>query len=283
MGWALDNATLVSIVVIIIVVIVAVILHGVLQEKWATLGVSILITVLIGLWLNHFLAVSRERDQRRWTLRQEHLVRLRPVLRADSEKLSEVARRIHVEGHVTDTNRDKASYEAELSLLFSPDILSRDVRNHYPEYSQGKERLRKEVAEQEEEFRETIVLVAKRLSLPRVAENRRLGVVLSLLEKCLEKGPGMTLTRSSSGYAYSFRGGSASVGGSPPQPVPDDILAAFEAFKSFRPESEVTAHCENLKRRAASISENAKKLSAEALTLVERTTLSGTCEYTRLE
>jgi hypothetical protein len=288
--WVLDNVILVSLIVIALMIVVAIILlrysYRVSLEKSpksqiATFGVQLLMTVLVGLWLNNLYASARERDQRLWALRQEHLVRLRPVLRADAERLSEVARRIRVEGRVTDINKDRAEQSVELRSLFSPDLLSGDIPNHYPEYSQAKDRLRRGAEEQDKEFHAISLLVMKGLSLPRVAEARRVEVARSFLEKCLEKGPGMTLTVGPNGYQYTSRGSSHGVGGS--SIVAEDERAAFRAFSLFQPDSEVTAHCESLKTRAASIFESAKNLAAEALVLAERTTLSGSCEYTRLD
>ena len=70
----------------------------------------------------------------------------------------------------------------------------------------------------------------------------------------------------------------------------DDVLytgrttrAALDAFTSFMPDADVAAHCESLKKRAAGISANAKKLSTEAMGLAEGMTLPGECKYTKLE
>ncbi len=286
----LDNVIFVSFVVICLAIILAIILlrysYRVSQEKSpksliATFGAQFLITILIGLWLNNLFSSARENDQRLWTLRQEHLVRLRPVLRTDSEKLSYVARRIYNEGRVSDINNDAASNEAELDALFYPDVLTRDLASHYKEYWREKQHLRSDVEEQDAEFRETVVLVTKTLTLPRIAEHRRIEVARSVLEKCLGKGPGITITISPSGYSFAMLGGSGSSGGS--SLPPSDLLAAARAFKAFRPDPEATAHCESLDRRAATIYENANKLSAQALLLAERTTLSGECVYVKLD
>jgi len=182
---------------------------------------------------------------------------------------------------VTDLNKERAENAVELRSLLSHDVLSGDIPNHYPEYSQAKARLRSDIDDQEKEFDETALLVMKRVALPGIAESRRAEVARVFLEKCLDKGPGMILIIRPDGYQYTSRGGSHRVSGS--SIVAEDKRAAFEAFTSFRADSEVAAHCENLKKRAARIFENAKNLSAGALTLVERTTLSGTCEYTRLD
>ena len=221
-------------------------------------------------------------EQRFAEIRQAHLRQLQPVLRTDAEKLSEIGRRIRAEGRVTDVHKDRSDNAVELKSLFVSDrVLSGDLQNHYAEYSRAKERLRRNVSDHEEEFRKATFLVMGRLSLPPGAEHRRQEVAWSLLEKCLEKGPGMTLTMRPDGYQYTARGRSRGYEGT--TVVAEDERAAFEAFTSFLPDVDVAAHCESLKKRAAAISENAKKLSTDAIGLVQGTTLPGECKYTERE
>ena len=221
-------------------------------------------------------------EQRFAEIRQAHLRQLQPVLRTDAEKLSEIGRRIRAEGRVTDVHKDRSDNAVELKSLFVSDrVLSGDLQNHYAEYSRAKERLRRNVSDHEEEFRKATFLVMGRLSLPPGAEHRRQEVAWSLLEKCLEKGPGMTLTMRPDGYQYTARGRSRGYEGT--TVVAEDERAAFEAFTSFLPDVDVAAHCESLKKRAAGISENAKKLSTDAIGLVQGTTLPGECKYTERE
>ena len=104
---------------------------------------------------------------------------------------------------------------------------------------------------------------------------------MSFLEKCLEKGPGMTLTMRPDGYRYTARGRSRGYEGT--MIVAEDERAAFEALTSFLPDADVAAHCESLKKRAAGISANAKKLSTDAIGLAQGTTLPGECKYTKRE
>lgn len=204
------------------------------------------------------------REGRLAEVRQAHLRQLQPVLRTDAEKLSEIARRVRVEGRVTDASKDRSANALELRSLFvAHRDLSGDLQNHYQPYAQAKERLRRSVTEHEEEFRRAMVLVTTQLSLPPDAEHRRLEVARSVLQKCLDKEAGMRDVETTA--------------------VADDERAAFEAFTSFLPDADVAAHCESLKKRAADISANATKLSTEARALAERTTLSGECKYTKLD
>ena len=90
------------------------------------------------------------------------------------------------------------------------------------------------------------------------AEPRRQEIAGAVLEKCLEKGPGMVLKAGAT----------------------DDDRAAFETFASFQPDADVTTPCASLSRRAAGISAGARKLSSEAQGLAERTALPGECKFT---
>src|SRR6266403_6249926 len=164
------------------------------------------------------------REAKATDVRQAHLRQLQPVLRTDAERMSQVARRIRAEGRLA----------VELGSVFtSHRVLSADLQNHYQVYSEAKERLRKSIVEQEEEFQQTIQVVMPKLSLPPAAEPRRPEVAWAILEKCLAKGPGMTLTTRPDGYQYTVRGRSQRYTGG--AAVAEDEGAAFAAFTSYTP------------------------------------------------
>ena len=211
--------------------------------------------------------------------RQAHLRQLQPVLRTDSDRMSLVARRVRAEGRLTDLRKERSDNAVELRSIFTSHRgLSGDLQNHFQEYAEAKERLRKSVAEQEDEFQQTVQLFMTKISLPLWAEPRRTEVAWALVEKCLAKGPGMMLTTRPDGYQYTARGKTQRYSGG--AAVAEDEGAAFAAFTSFTPEAEVTAHCESLKNRAVTIVANAEKLSADALALVDQNALPGDCKYT---
>ena len=109
-------------------------------------------------------------------VRQVHLRQLQPVLRTDAERLSQVARRMRAERACDGLPQGPRQRGRASDALFSPHrVLSADLPNHFEEYSEAKERLRKSVAEQEEEFHQTIALVMTKLSLSPVGESRRVG------------------------------------------------------------------------------------------------------------
>jgi|SRR5262245_19204776 len=198
-------------------------------------------------------------DPRPDEARRAHLRQLQPVLRAEAEKISEIARRIVADGRMTDLNKDRSEIAAELRAMFTPNrALSEDLQNHYPDYSRARDRLRRSVTEQEDEFHRTVLLVMTKLSPTGGAESRRREIAGAVLERCLEKGPGMALKAGAT----------------------DDDRAVFEAFSSFQPDADVTKRCASLGRRAAAIAAGAQKLSSEAQGLAERTSLPGECKFT---
>ena len=198
-------------------------------------------------------------DRRPDEARRAHLKQLQPVLRAEAEKLSEIARRTLADARLTDAGKDRSEIATELRAMFTPNrTLSEDLQNHYPDYSRARDRLRRSVTEQEEEFHRTVLLVMTKLSPSAGAESRRREIAGAVLERCLEKGPGMALKAGAT----------------------DDDRAVFEAFSSFQPGTDVTSRCASLGRRAAAIAAGARKLSSEAQGLAERTSLPGECKFT---
>src|SRR5262245_43336915 len=202
---------------------------------------------------------TKTNDPRPDEARRAHLRQLQPVLRAEAEKISQVARRIVADGRVTDLNKDRSEIAAELRAMFTPNrALSEDLQNHYPDYARARDRLRRSVGEQEEEFHRTVLLVMTKLSPAPGAESRRREIAGAVLEKCLDKDPGMVLKTGAT----------------------DDDRAVFETFASFQPDANVTSRCASLGRRAAAIAADAQKLSSEAQGLAERTSLPGECKFT---
>src|SRR5262245_22910304 len=198
-------------------------------------------------------------DRRPDEARSAHLKQLQPVLRAEADKLSEIARRTLADARVTELGKDRSEIATELRAMFTPNrALSEDLQNHYPDYSRARDQLRRTVGQQEEEFHRTVLLVMTKLSPTGGAESRRREIASAVLERCLEKGPGMALKAGAT----------------------DDDRAVFEAFSSFQPDADVTSRCASLGRRAAAIAAGARKLSGEAQGLAERTSLPGECKFT---
>lgn len=291
----LDHAYVVSLIVIAVVLGVGFALHRYSRRvskedshmsQFVIWIPQLFMVVLISVWLNNLFQAVRERDahreQRAWEVRQSHLVRLQTVLRADVETLAITARKATTDGRISGFNKGTAPDTTELESLMSPDLLTADLANHYPAYWEDKQQLWKAVQRQDAEFGDAVEHVSKTLQLPSYAENRRIELGRNYLAKCLDKGQGFTLTVSEDGYSYTSLGGGGSNSGGGVKP-PHDIIAAFNAFQSISPDSETMEHCRVLKSGAASISHKAAALSAEAKLLAERGTLTGDCDYTKLE
>src|SRR2546425_178418 len=104
-------------------------------------------------------------------------------------------------------------------------------------------------------------------------------VSVAVLDKCMGHGSGLRLIVNEGGFNYIAHGG-GSVGGSgkPSQ----DIVAAFSAFKSFRPSADLLKTCATLAQHADQLATRAQQLSTEAKALAEQTTLEGSCQFVRL-
>lgn len=288
----LDHAYLVSIVVISITVIAAIYLfrlshrvaiQNTAMSQIAAFGAQLTMIVLVVLWLSNLFGAVRDRDQRAWTLRQEHLAKLQAVLRADEGHLLTVADRAKEVGRISNFNNGTAPNTAELASLFEADILTADLANHYQEYWQDRQQLWKDIQRQDAEFGDTVARVSKPVYLPSYAENHRITVGRAVLEKCMGKGSGFTLEVSKDSYGYRFPGGGGgSSSGSNVRP-PEDLTAIFAGFQSITLTAETIEHCDALRKGAASIAAKAAELTRKVKVLAERTVLTGDCEYTKLD
>ena|SRR5579862_315327 len=70
----------------------------------ATFVSSFILTILSSVFLSNLFAQKRDRDGRVWNLSQQHLARLKPILRLDANNYDEIVKRLTISGHVTDTN-----------------------------------------------------------------------------------------------------------------------------------------------------------------------------------
>ncbi len=226
------------------------------------------------------LRLDERRARRVWDLKKAHLDQLRPLLLRDAQYFTNIGEYFAKHGRVINAaNKTPSAIEAELRSVFAlDDVFTDDLVNHYPQYVAERDRLQKDVRTQEDEFDATILSVSRALFLGPHAEDRRMEVSRSLIWKCIGKGPATILVSSAAHYEYHPMelGGR---GGNPP--VPEDIIEAAKSFDSTRLAPEVITHCNNLKRRADSISARLKKLANDARQLAARTTLPGECQYTK--
>jgi len=144
--WPVDNPTLFTISVVALLVVIVVVLHRTLHQQLATTAAAIAVPFAFTVILSNVLAVSREKDGRRWTLRQEHVRRLSAVLQADATNLAEVAQRMEMTAApLLSEAHNPGSTRNEMEARFTPDPLTGDVKNHYPTFAANKARLRKDV------------------------------------------------------------------------------------------------------------------------------------------
>jgi hypothetical protein len=275
--WPVDNPTLFTIVVVGLLVAIVVVLHWTLPQQLATTAAAIAVPFAFTVILNNVLAVSRDKEGRRWTLRQEHVHRLSAVFQADATNLAEVAQRSQTQGapllsraHNPNASRD------EMEARFSSDPLSADVVNHYREYAESKAALR-EAAEQQDREWANLVSTLKTMVDRAPAQYRDI-VAGALVTKWVGLGPGMTVRSNEKEHFSSWSISISSSGGSGQGPAQPELLAAFAVFTDFRPDSNVSTQCANLTTRRGKIVNDANKLSSEARMLAERTTLVGDCE-----
>jgi hypothetical protein len=226
--------------------------------------------------VNHYFAMSRDREQRHWDIRRDHLARLRPVLLADADKLAEIAKQLTEQGRLTSFNRDPTPNQADLAARFSPAPLSDDVVNHHRGYAQEKKHLREATERQDREHVELVLRLLPRVRLPSNHPYREL-VVRSFVWKCLGSGDGMTLKSSPSFHNYSWLGSTGGASG----PASQEHQDAFAAYTALRPDAQTATQCQTLKTRKTEIIATATRLSSQARLLAEHTTLNGECEYTR--
>jgi hypothetical protein len=188
--------------------------------------------------------------------------------------LAEVAETIRKQAHMNRVNQYEG-VDIDLVAMLWPDVMSQDLANHFPRYDQSKHALGSQIEAQDQEFRETVLLVGKSLSSANVDPSWRGIDAMSYVEKCVGRGNGVLLQVRPGSFSFEYWGAGGGGGG---QPSPDQV-ATFRAFESLKPTASVTSHCNSLKERAEAIRKGASELSKEAQILAESTILTGTCAF----
>lgn len=286
-GWVLDHLILISLLTIgvVFVAVIAVFryFHRLYRDEsnrpaLAGAVVNIIFAVLFSLWLNNLFALKRDRDGRLWSLRQQHLDRLRPVLRTDAQRLRNLADRMATLGYLAAPWGNATSAQQEYESTWSHDVLAAHLVLHFREYYEARENLRLLVVLQDREYRDALAQLEHKFTSSQSQLVRKSELSLSLLERCTGKGPGMILE--TFGYAYNFtsRGHATTGRGNPPA----EIVATVRAFQSFVPERSLLSLCTSLSSRSDAVRLEAARLSADAALLAEQTVLQGSCEYVRV-
>lgn len=172
MLWILNHLllatglTILTALVLVLFIFLSLIRHYPHKETRAGVGTamaSLVITGLFSVMLNSWYAGKRDRDNRLRTLRDQHYSQLKLVLRIESSKLAEVAETIRKQAHMNRVNQYEGVDIDPVAMLW-PDVMSPDLANHFPHYDQPKHALGSQMEDQDQEFRETVLLVGKSLS-----------------------------------------------------------------------------------------------------------------------
>jgi len=201
-------------------------------------------------------ARSGSRDRRPDEIRRAHLRQLQPVLPRGSGELSEVARRILAEGRVTDLQPGPGPRSRAAESMSSEGGVERGSPESLTGLFAARDRLRRSVAEQEEEFRRTVLLVNDESCLPPPALSRDGRKSPAPCWRNVREGPGMVLKAGAT----------------------DDDRAASRRFASFQPDADVTVRCAEPERRAAGSRSRRGSCPARRWGLAERTALPGECK-----
>ena len=240
---------------------------------------NIVLGVVLGVWLNNLFALRRDREVRVWGLRQQHLARLQPILRADAERLDQLAKTMSAEGYLLNlTDTSAPGVQQREHDFWEADILSNDLREHFRSYFDAKQSLRTAVRSQDQQFWETMRSVEKNGRLQKYPSRVR-EVSVAVLDKCMGHGSGLRLIVNESGFNYISHGGALGGGSGKPS---QDVVAAFSAFNSFRPSADLLKTCATLAQHADQLATRTQQLSTEAKALAEQTTLEGSCQFVRL-
>jgi len=248
----------------------------------ASAAASIVIGAMFTVVLNQLWAMRREHDDRVWVLRGQHLQRLHPILQTDAGRLTDLGGMLVKYGRLSPTGPDLKGSVQEgdktLNLLYG-DVLSHDLKSHYSEYDQQKEKVIERVSAHDRQFLDMAEAIRQELRIPGEAEKHRLEIALGVIERCMHLGPGITMTLTSGSFNYTSPI-SSNGGNSPPPP---DIVAARDGFNAYHPSARVNSACEELRSQADGLGKQLTDLSAEARRLAEQTILLGDCPYVRIE
>lgn len=249
--------------------------HEGTRSQVANALASVTITALLSVIVANFYAVKRDRDNRLRALKDQHFAQLKPILRTESTRLQNVSTIIQDRGHFSGIT----PYEPESpnpSMFLYPDLLSNDLAEHFSDYARSKQLLVAEINKQDTEFRVALSDATSQINPAlKLDPNWKENVAVSLLERCMGRGPGITLVLTSRGFDFESFGQSAP---NMLKPITEQINA-LEGFRSFVPNESFRSHCDSLTRNAKEIMSHAQELSRRAQYQAESTILKGDCEF----
>ncbi len=257
--------------------------HEPTKSVVAAVVANLIIACPFTVWLNNEFALKRDRDDRQRALRQQHLARLKSIFRIDAEKLERVAAGLSAGGYVMNVDADASSIRAEQDQFWVYDRLDSDLCAHFKTYCDKKQSLRKEVELQDQKFRETLALIEGQIK-SQLSSGMKREVARSVMQRCLDKGQGVTLVlHKGGGLSYSSGTRTVSVGGRPSKADLAPYLALLRTYKAFKPDAEIISRCRALREHGDAITLEARALAAEASSLTEQTNLNGECAFLRVD
>lgn len=223
-----------------------------------TLTASVSIALVFAVALNQTWAATRDRGQRIYAARVQHLQRLQTLLRTESAALNGVAGALRDGRYFTQVANDARQ------AVWHDDVLTTDVERHFPEYAREREQLIQNILEHDRALGRLRQRLSADLHLPDSTEPYRLDIVSALVKKC--------------------------AGASGHQPFGDEAYAdpdarhaagqdAAHAYEQYRCAPAIVAECRQLFDRADDLAEEALQLSIVARRDAEETALQGSCTY----
>jgi hypothetical protein len=232
-------------------------------------AVSIAIAIILSVSINQLWAAKRDRDQRVWSASQQHLQRLQAVLRAEGDRLSGVGKTLTSSGYVSSTPSDS------LHAFWLEDTLSDDVGVHFPDYFRVREDFLRSIPEHDAKYERLVTHAVRELRLPADAEGMRSQIVDSVIDHCLNNGPGISFTESPGGFTFNWAHGGKSGSG-------EEVTAyraAANAYKALKLSAELSDSCRQTRDDAVRLATEAFRLARLARKSAEQTALHGECSY----
>ena len=223
-----------------------------------TPAASLSIAIIFAVALNQAWGARRDRDQRIYAARGQHLQRLQTLLRTESEALSGIAGALRDGRYFTQVANDARQ------AVWHDDVLTADVERHFPEYSREREQLIRAILEHDREMGRFASDLSASLRLTDATEPYRIDLVSALVKKCAgaSGSPVVRWTglRESRCQPADARGGTRLSHTSEYRGTPPRVAAVRQLFD-----------------RADDLADEALQLSAAARRDAEETVLHGSC------
>lgn len=240
-----------------------------------------MVTLILGVFLNGLIGLRRDRDGRRWGASQQHLERLRPILKGDAEQFPSIAIALHEKGWLADRSEYRPSQEdlpyGDMWQEQRP--LTGDLVNHFRDYAQERADLKNSIKAHDRSVFALVTEMEKGITGLDSDPYTRHRVALAWFKRWMGAEVVVYVRESKGSSSYAFDGESGSGSGR----VGQAVIARQRAFETLTPTSEIRAKAAALKIETERIVAAVSELAARVRALSERTALTGTCEYVRIE